>query len=99
MSEKLTAFEHALLAQFETLATACGNALEASESTSASLRDFGKSVKVGLDQLERRQNALEQRQRRLIEALDMQTRLTEQWKSRSEELVLQVNALLNELGK
>lgn len=99
MSEKLTAFERALLEQFETLEAAWGSALEASENTSGRLAEFGKNVKVAFDQLERKQTALEQRQAKLIAALDAQTKLTEQWATRSNELVRQVNALLQELRK
>ena len=99
MSEKLTAFERALLEQFETLEAACGDALRGSENTSRRLGEFGKDVKVAFDRLERKQTALEQRQAQLIEALDAQTKLTEQWVTRSNELVRQVNALLQELRK
>ena len=41
-------------------------------------------MKVTFDQLARRQSALEQRQKTLIEALDVQTKLTEAWKEQSE---------------
>ena len=56
-------------------------------------------MKVTFDQLARRQSALEQRQKTLIEALDVQTKLTEAWKEQSESLVRQVNALLTEHKK
>ena len=63
------------------------------------LRELGSNMKVTFDQLARRQSALEQRQKTLIEALDVQTKLTEAWKEQSESLVRQVNALLTEHKK
>lgn len=99
MSEKLTAFERALLQQFEALAAVSESALNNSEDVSEKLRELGSNMKVTFDQLARRQSALEQRQKALIEALDVQTKLTEEWKGRSENLVERVNALLRELRK
>ena len=63
------------------------------------MRELGSNMKVTFDQLARRQSALEQRQKTLIEALDVQTKLTEAWKEQSESLVRQVNALLTEHKK
>ena len=40
-----------------------------------------------------------EREQRLAQALDEQTKLTEAWRSQSESLVQQVNALLRELRK
>jgi predicted nuclease with TOPRIM domain len=96
MSEKLTAFERALLQQFEALAAVSESALSNSEDVSEKLRELGNNMKVTFDQLARRQSALEQRQKKLTEALDVQTKLTEDWKAQSERLVQQVNALLTE---
>lgn len=96
MSEKLTAFERALLQQFEGLALACESALSNSEDVSEKLRELGSNMKVTFDQLARRQSALEQRQKTLIAALDEQTKLTAAWQEQSEKLVRQVNALLDE---
>ena len=74
MSEKLTAFERALLQQFEALAAVSESALNNSEDVSEKLRELGSNMKVTFDQLARRQSALEQRQKTLIEALDVQTK-------------------------
>lgn len=96
MSEKLTTFERALLAQFETLEAACGTALESSKGTSAKLQELGANLASILQDLLDRQEQLEKNQSRLSKALDEQTRLTKHWKAQSDALVMQVNALLEE---
>ena len=57
MSEKLTAFERALLQQFEALAAVSESALNNSEDVSEKLRELGSNMKVTFDQLARRQSA------------------------------------------
>ena len=91
MSYKLTTFERALLAQFEPLATASEQALKGLEIVSKRL-SFSSAT-------EKRFKEMAEREQRLAQALDEQTRLTEAWRAQSESLVQQVNALLRELRK
>ena len=92
MSEKLTAFERALLAQFEPLATASEQALKGLETVSRRLELLSSAT-------EKRFRDMAEREKRLAQALDEQTKLTEAWRAQSESLVQQVNALLRELRK
>ena len=92
MSDKLTMFERALLAQFEPLATASEQALKGLETVSRRLELLSSAT-------EKRFREMGERERRLAQALDEQTKLTEAWRSQSETLVQQVNALLRELRR
>lgn len=92
MSDKLTTFERALLAQFEPLATASGQALEGLETVSRRLELLSSAT-------EKRFREMGEREHRLAQALDEQTKLTEAWRAQSESLVQQVNALLRELRR
>ena len=92
MSDKLTMFERALLAQFEPLATASEQALKGLETVSRRLELLSSAT-------EKRFKEMAEREQRLAQALDEQTRLTEAWRAQSESLVQQVNALLRELRK
>lgn len=86
--EQMTVFERALLEQFETLAHASKTALDGSERTSEALREWSSSVRVRLDQIERKQREIESFQTKLLAALEEQNEETE-------TLVKQVNRLLN----
>lgn len=86
--DQLTAFERALLEQFETLARASETALDGSEKTSEALRELSSSVRVRLDQIERKQREIESFQAKLLEALNGQS-------GQTKSLVKQVNELLN----
>ncbi|WP_236641332.1 hypothetical protein [Paracoccus aeridis] len=92
MSDKLTMFERALLAQFEPLATASEQALKGLETVSRRLELLSSAT-------EKRFREMGERERRLAQALDEQTKLTEAWRAQSETLVQQVNALLRELRR
>ena len=92
MSDKLTMFERALLAQFEPLATASEQALKGLETVSRRLELLSSAT-------EKRFRDMAEREQRLAQALDEQTKLTEAWRSQSETLVQQVNALLRELRR
>jgi len=85
---QITAFERALLAQFEKLASACEISLKASEGTSAKLRSLSETISVRLDQIEQQQAGIEESQERLLEALNRQS-------ARMSSLIEQVNRLLN----
>ena len=92
MSEKLTAFEMALLAQFEPLAAASDRAL-------TDLATVSKHLELLSASTAKRFKEVAAREQRLAQALDEQTKLTEAWRAQSEGLVQQVNALLRELRK
>ena len=92
MSDKLTMFERALLAQFELLATASEQALKGLETVSRRLELLSSAT-------EKRFRDMAEREQRLAQALDEQTKLTEAWRAQSESLVQQVNALLRELRR
>ena len=92
MSDKLTTFERALLAQFEPLAAASEQALKGLGTVSRRLELLSSAT-------EKRFREMGERERRLAQALDEQTKLTEAWRSQSETLVQQVNALLRELRR
>ena len=92
MSDKLTMFERALLAQFEPLATASEQALKGLETVSRRLELLSSAT-------EKRFRDMAEREKRLAQALDEQTKLTEAWRAQSESLVQQVNALLRELRR
>lgn len=92
MSDKLTMFERALLAQFEPLATASEQALKGLETVSRRLELLSSAT-------EKRFREMGERERKLAQALDEQTKLTEAWRAQSETLVQQVNALLRELRR
>ena len=92
MSDKLTMFERALLAQFEPLATASDQALKGLETVSRRLELLSSAT-------EKRFRDMAEREQRLAQALDEQTKLTEAWRAQSETLVQQVNALLRELRR
>ena len=92
MSDKLTTFERALLAQFEPLAAASEQALKGLGTVSRRLELLSSVT-------EKRFKEMAEREQRLAQALDEQTKLTEAWRSQSESLVQQVNALLRELRK
>lgn len=96
MSDQLTAFERALLGQFEALAKGSEASLQASKNTSAQLQDMSKLLTSKITKLERRIAELEQREVTVINALNAQTELTEAWQKNSASLVQQVNALLAE---
>lgn len=99
MSDQLTAFERALLGQFEALAKGSEASLQASKNTSEQLQDMSKLLTSKIMKLERRIAELEQREANTISALNAQTELTEAWKKNSANLVQQVNALLAERRK
>jgi len=93
--DQLTAFERALLAKFEDLATASESALEtsasaldASEKTSGLLRQLSSAMRTRLDEIDQKQREIESFQQKLLEALNEQNESTE-------DLVKQVNALLS----
>ena len=86
---QLTAFERALLAQFETLAESSKTSLEASEATSKQLRTLSETVRKRLDSIERKQRGIEHFQTQLLESLNTHNKQTA-------SLVQQVNALLKE---
>ena len=90
--DKLTTFERALLAQFEPLAAASEQALKGLETVSRRLELLSSAT-------EKRFKDMAERERRLAQALDEQTKLTEAWRAQSESLVQQVNALLRELRR
>ena len=92
MSDKLTTFERALLAQFEPLAAASEPALKGLGTVSRRLELLSSAT-------EKRFKEMAEREQRLAQALDEQTKLTEAWRSQSETLVQQVNALLRELRR
>lgn len=92
MSDKLTTFERALLAQFEPLANASEQALKGLETVSGNLARLSSDTDA-------RFKRMAETERRLMEALDEQTKLTEAWRAQSEKLVQQVNTLLRELRK
>jgi hypothetical protein len=99
MSDQLTAFERALLSQLEALAKGSEASLKASTATSKQLQDLSNLLTSKTTRLERRVEGLEQRERSMIEALDAQTALTDQWREQSATLVTRVNTLLSELKK
>ena len=86
--DQLTAFERALLEQFEALEKVSGSALSASRSTSEALRDLFDAMHTRLERIEEKQREIESFQRKLLMALREQSEQTE-------DLVSQVNALLN----
>ena len=92
MSDKLTMFERALLAQFEPLAAASEQALKGLGTVSRRLELLSSAT-------EKRIKEVAEREQRLAQALDEQTKRTEAWRSQSETLVQQVNALLRELRR
>ena len=94
--EQLTAFERALLEQFETLARASETALDGSEKTSEALRELSSSVRVRLDQIERKQREIEAINRKLIELLNRQIAALNGQSDVTESLAKQVNALRSE---
>ena len=63
------------------------------------LQDLSNLLTSKTTRLERRVEGLEQRERSMIEALDAQTALTDQWREQSATLVTRVNTLLSELKK
>lgn len=85
--KQMTAFEYALLEQFETLARASEIALDGSQETSSALRDLSERVNQRLDQFEKKQQEIEHFQRHLLKVLSGQSEL-------AESLVEQVNTLL-----
>ena len=91
--EQLTAFERSLLEQFETLARASETALDGSEKTSEALRELSSSVRVRLDQIERKQREIEAINRKLIELLNRQIAALNGQSDVTESLAKQVNAL------
>lgn len=86
--DQLTAFERALLEQFEALATVSDSALNASKNTSERLQDLSGAMHTRLEQIEEKQREIESFQQKLLIALSEQSEQTE-------DLVSQVNALLN----
>ena len=86
---QLTAFERALLAQFETLVSTSETSLEASEATSKQLQTLSETVRNRLDSIERKQRGIEHFQTQLLESLNTHNKQTA-------SLVQQVNALLKE---
>lgn len=87
--DKLTPFERALLAQFETLAESSKTSLEASEATSKQLRTLSETVRKRLDSIEQKQREIEHFQTQLLRSLNTHSEQTM-------SLVKQVNALLDE---
>ena len=86
---QLTAFERALLAQFETLVSTSETSLEASEATSKQLQALYGNVQKRLDKSEQKQSEIEHFQAQLLRSFNTQTEQTT-------SLVQQVNALLKE---
>ena len=67
--DKLTPFERALLAQFETLVSASETSLKASEATSQQLQTLSETVRKRLDSIERKQREIERFQTQLLHSL------------------------------
>ena len=86
--DQLTAFERALLEQFEALEKVSGSALSASRNTSERLRELSGAMHKRLERIEEKQREIESFQRKLLMALREQNEQTD-------DLVSQVNALLN----
>ena len=86
--DQLTAFERALLAQFETLARGSEASLKASKAMESALREYSGKVGGRIKALEAQQNALS------AHLQDLDTALTEQtWQTKA--LVDAVNKLLS----
>lgn len=90
--EQLTAFERALLTEFESLAAACERSGRVSADTAARLSQASRHFSSQIASLRERQSALEERLSATTAALDEQTRQTT-------HLVEQVNALLSALKR
>ena len=73
---QLTPFERALLAQFETLASASEASLRQSEATASALSSLSEAYGARTLAIERRQAALSTRLDALATALSEQTRQT-----------------------
>lgn len=89
---QLTAFERALLTEFESLAAACERSGQVSADTAARLSQASRHFSSQIATLRERQSALEERLSATTGALDEQTRQTT-------HLVEQVNALLSALKR
>ena len=85
--EQLTAFERALLAQFEKLARGSEASLTASKAMESALRDYSAKVGARIKEIESRQTALTEHLQ------DLDTALTEQTQQ-TKALVDAVNRLL-----
>ena len=85
---QLTAFERALLAEFESLAAACERSGQVSADTAARLSQASRHFSSQIATLRERQSALEARLSATTAALDEQTRHTV-------SLVEQVTRLVN----
>ncbi len=90
--EQLTAFERALLTEFESLAAACERSGHVSADTAARLSQASRHFSSQIATLRERQSALEERLSATTAALNEQTRHTV-------SLVEQVNALLSALKR
>ena len=90
--DQLTAFERALLAEFESLAAACERSGQVSADTAARLSQASRHFSSQIATLRERQSALEARLDAVTAALNEQTRHTV-------SLVEQVNALLSALKR
>lgn len=89
--ENLTAFERALLSEFESLAEACAASGKVSAATAERLSKASDHFSGQIGMLRKRQTALEERLSVATTALNEQSRLTK-------NLIGQVNALLRERG-
>lgn len=90
--ESLTVFERALLAQFESLASACEASLRESAATASALSSLSAASGARIEAIERRQAALSTRLSVLATALQEQTKQTN-------ALVDAVTRLLSEQAK
>jgi hypothetical protein len=86
--DQLTAFERALLAQFETLARGSEASLKASKAMESALREYSGKVGGRIKEIEAQQSALSAHLQDLDTALTEQTRQTK-------ALVDAVNKLLS----
>ena len=89
--ENLTAFERALLSEFESLAEACAASGKVSAATAERLSKASDHFSGQIGMLRKRQTALEESLSVATTALNEQSRLTR-------SLIEQVNALLRERG-
>ena len=74
--DQLTGFERALLSEFESLAAACERSGQLSADTAARLSKVSEHCSGRIEELRRRQSALEERLDAVTRALDAQTRQT-----------------------
>ena len=90
--DRLTPFERALLAQFETLASGCEASLRQSEATASALSALSRRAGERIEAIEQRQEALSAHLDDLATALTKQTLHTR-------ALIDAVNRLLSELAR